>query len=135
MPCQDEALLGGRRGAEQERGDTGGEPGSGPQGTDSEENNFAQNLVLSVPRYKIYHRKEHLHVISPVCSNFLAKLSSFCITFPRSKAQLSKQLRQCAEKMRSKKDHAAKEGREGQRLDDLLGEIKSFWSPCVRRGS
>ena len=52
----------------------------------------------------------------------------------RSKEQLSKQLRQCAEKMKAKKDNVAKEESEGKRLDNLMGEIKSFGRfgpPCI----
>ena len=48
----------------------------------------------------------------------------------RSKAQLSKQLRECAEKMRTKKDHVRKEAEGGQRLDDLMGEIQSSEPSC-----
>ena len=44
------------------------------------------------------------------------------------KAQFSKQLRQCADKMRGKKDHRPQEDREAgeaQRIDNLLGVVPS----------
>ena len=97
---------------------------------DDEEEEEEENE--DVPRYKIYHRMAQCHAKMKRFSEAVAALSRSVEALeanpavePGSKAQLSKQLRQCAEKMRSKKDHEAKGAVEGARLDDLLGQTRN----------